>query len=81
MAAIAGRPGASGEIGAQLLDLQQQLFAHWHHWKDGMLAWSEFQHRCQPIRLAFEGTLEQVVDLGCERGERTPWAQTVRCCR
>jgi transposase len=22
-----------------------------------------------------------VVDLGCERGERTPWAQTVRTCR
>ena len=81
LTAIAGRPGASGEIGSQLLDLQQQLVAHWHHWKEGLLAWPELQHRCQPIRLAFETTLERVVDLGFERGERTPWAQTVRCCR
>ena len=81
LAAIAGRQGASGEIRSQLLDLQQQRVAHWHHWKDGLLAWPELQHRCHPIRLAFEATLERVVDLGCERGERTPWARTVRTCR
>ena len=80
LTAIAERQGASGEIGMELLALQQQLFAHWYHWKEGLLAWSELQHRCHPIRLAFEATLQRVVDLGCERGERTPWAQTVRTC-
>jgi hypothetical protein len=38
-----------------------------------------------PTRAAgphFESALLQgVVDLGCERGERTPWAQTVRTCQ
>jgi len=43
--AIAERPGASAEFGAQLLELQR------------------------------------VVELGCERSERTPWAKTVRTCR
>jgi transposase len=81
LTAIAERQGASGEIGAQLLSLQQQLFEHWHQWKDGHLTGPELQHRCHPIRLAFEATLQQVVALGCERGERTPWAQTVRSCR
>jgi len=81
LTAMAERRGASGEIGAQLLVQQQQLFAHWHQWKDGLLAWPQLQHRCHPIRLAFEATLQQVVDLGCERAERTPWAQTVRTCR
>jgi transposase len=81
LTAMAERQGASGEIGAALLDLQRQLFAHWHHWKDGPLPWSEFQHRCHPLRHQFEATLQRVVDLGCARGERTPWAQTVRTCR
>jgi transposase len=81
LTAMAERHGASGEIGMELLDLQQQLFAHWHHWKDGGLAWPELQHRCHPIRRTFEVTLQRAVDLGCERGEQTPWAQTVRTCR
>jgi transposase len=81
LTAIADRQGASGEIGAQLLVQQQQLFAHWQQWKEGLLAWPELQHRCHPIRRTFEATLQRAVDLGCERGERTPWAQTVRTCR
>jgi transposase len=89
LTAMAERHGASGEIGAQLLALQQQLFAHWHHWKDGGLPWLELQHRCHPIRRTFVvedfraavATLQRVVDLGCKRGERTPWAQTVSTCR
>jgi transposase len=81
LTAMADSQGASGEIGAQLLDLQQQLFERWHQWKSGAIDWLQLQHRCQPIRLQFEATLERVVDLGCERGERTPWAQTVRTCR
>ncbi|QPN67089.1 IS66 family transposase [Synechococcus sp. CBW1006] len=33
LTAIAERPGASAEFGAQLLGLQQQLFGHWHRYK------------------------------------------------
>ena len=32
------------------------------------------------IRKAFVATLQGVVELGCQRGERTPWAKTVRTC-
>lgn len=79
--AIAQRSGASGEIGAVLLDLQQKLFAHWHHWKEEQIPWPQLQENCQPIRQTFEATLQRVVDLGCARGEQTPWAQTVRTCQ
>ena len=68
LTAIADRPGASGEIGSQLLDLQQQLFAHWHHWKEGLLAWPELQHRCHSIRLAFETTLQRGGGSGLRAG-------------
>jgi transposase len=81
LAAIFERPGASAEFGAQLLELQQQLFGHWHRYKDGTIDWPALQQSCQPIRLAFEATLQRVVELGCQRGERTPWAKTVRTCQ
>jgi transposase len=81
LTAMAERQGASSEIGLELLGLQQQLFGRWHHWRDGTIAWPQLQQSCQPIRLQFEATLQRVVDLGCEQGERTPWAQTVRTCR
>ena len=78
LTAIAERPGASAEFGAQLLELQRQLFDHWHHYKDGTTDWADLQQRCRPIRQAFVATLQQVVALGVQRGERTPWAKTVR---
>jgi transposase len=81
LTAIAERPGASAEFGAQLLSLQQQLFGLWHRYKDGTIDWPALQHRCRPIRQAFEATLQQVVELGYQRGERTPWAKTVRTCQ
>jgi transposase len=80
LTAMAERQGASGEIGLELLALQQQLFDQWHHWRAGTIEWPQLQQSCRPIRLTFEATLQRVVDLGCERGERTPWAQTVRTC-
>lgn len=79
--AIAERSGVSGEIGAELLSLQQQLFEAWHRWKDGSIEWRQLQQACWPIRLAFEQILERVVALGCQKGEKTPWARTVRTCR
>ena len=78
LTAIAERPGASAEFGAQLLELQQQLFGHWHRYKDGTIDWPALQQSCRPIRQAFEARLQQVVELGYQRGERTPWAKTVR---
>jgi hypothetical protein len=79
--AIAARPGASAEFGAQLLGLQQQLFGLWHRYKDGMIDWPALQHRSRPIRQAFEATLQQVVELGAQRSDRTPWVSSVRTSR
>ena len=71
-AAIAERSGASAEFGAELLGLQQQLFDHWHRYKHGTIDWPALRQRCRPIRQAFEARLQQVVELGYQRGERTP---------
>jgi transposase len=80
LTAIAERRGASAEIGAELLALQQKLFAQWHQWKSGGIDWTTLSRCCQPIRLAFEQTLERAVDLGSKQGEKTPWARTVSTC-
>ena len=81
LTAIAERPGASTQFGAELLGLQQQLFGHWHHYKDGTIDWPSLQQSCQTIRQAFEATLHRVVELGAQRGERTPWASMVFTCQ
>jgi hypothetical protein len=81
LTAISERPGASAEFGAQLLQLQQQLFGHWHRYKDATIDWSALQQSCRPIRQAFEATLQRVVELDYPRGEQTPWAKTVRTAR
>jgi len=78
---IAERPGASAGFGAQLLGLQQQLSDHWHRYKAGTIDWPSLQQACGPIRQVFVATLQRVVELGCHRGERTPWAKTVGTCR
>jgi len=77
LTAIAERPGASVEFGAELLELQRQLFAHWHRYKEGAIDWPDLQQACVPIRQAFEATLQRVVELGHPSGERSPWAKTV----
>lgn len=81
LVAIAERPGASAEFGAQLLGPQQQLFGHWHRYKDGTIDWPSWQQSCRPIHQAFEAALQRVVELGYQRGERSPWASTVRTCQ
>ena len=81
LTAIAERPGASAEFGTELLKLQRQLFDHWHGYKDGMIDWPGLQEACGPIRQAFVATLQRVVELGVQRGERTPWTKTVGTCR
>ena len=81
LTAISERSGANAVFGTQLLGLQRQLFEQWHRYRAGTISWPALQHSSQPIRLAFEATLQQVVDLGVQRGERTPWASTVRTCQ
>ena len=80
LTAIAERPGASAEFGAELLELQRKLFAHWHRYKEGAIDWPNLQQACVPIHQAFEATLRRVVALGHQSGERTPWAKTVGTC-
>ena len=81
LTAIAERSGASVEFGAELLELQRQLFAHWHRYKEGTIDWPNPQQACGPIRQAFESTPQRVVELGHQSVERTPWAKTVGPCK
>ena len=64
LTAIAERPSASAEFGAELLGLQQQLFGQWHRYKDGTIDCPALQQGCQPIRQAFQATFQRVVELG-----------------
>ena len=52
------KPTAIAWIEAEPLALQQQLFAQWHRYKDGTIAWNQIQQSCRPIRQHFEGTLQ-----------------------
>ena len=81
LVAIAERCGVSAEVGGRLLELEQQLFHQWHRWREGQINQQQLQSITTPIRLAFEQTLQEVSDLGFVKGERTPWASTVRSCR
>jgi len=81
LTAIAERSGANAEFGSLLLGLHRQLFAHWHRHRDGTIGWSTLQQNCGPIRQEFVDTLQRVVELGCKRGERTPWGSTMRTCK
>ena len=81
LVAIVERPGASAEFVPILLGLQQQLFGRWYHYKEETIDWPALQQSCRPIRQAFETTLQRVVELGYQRGERMPRANTVRTCQ
>jgi transposase len=79
--AIAERLGVSAQAGQKLLELEHQLFHHWHRWREGQISRQELQVLTIPIRQAFEAKLREVSDLGFAKGEKTPWASTVRTCR
>jgi transposase len=81
LVAIAERPGASAELGAQLLELQKQLFVQWHRYKNDAIDWHTLQQGSRPIRQRLVAVLERIVALEIERGERTPSAKTVRTCQ
>ena len=65
-------------MGMRLLSLRDQLFEHWNCWKVGKIERGQLRQHCQPILAEFEQKLRRVVELGHERGEQTPWSQTVR---
>ncbi len=79
--AIAERFGVSAAVGQQLLELEHQLFHQWHRWREGLISRQELLALTTPIRQAFEAKLREVSDLGFAKGEKTPWASTVRTCR
>jgi transposase len=68
LTAIAERFGASGEIGRELLEQQEQLFHHWHQWRDGEIDREQLQRHCARIRQQFEDTLQQASDLSFAAG-------------
>ena len=79
--AIADRSGVNAQMGKRLLDLERQLFHQWHRWREGQISREDLQTITTPIRQAIETTLREVSDLGFNKGEKTPWATTVRTCR
>jgi transposase len=81
LTAIAERSGVSAPVGRDLLELENQLFHQWHRWRDGEIDRQELQSLTAPIRQAFESKLQEASDLGFCKGEKTPWATTVRTCR
>ena len=81
LTAIAERSGVSAPVGRDLLELENQLFHQWHRWRDGEIDRQELQSLTAPIRQAFESKLQEASDLGFHKGEKTPWATTVRTCR
>lgn len=69
LTAITERYGSSGEIGRELLE--QQMFHHWHQWRDGEIDREQLQQHCAPIRQQFEDTLQQAG----ERSELYGWRE------
>jgi hypothetical protein len=53
-------------MGQRLLELERQLFHQWQRWREGQIP---------------QATLREVSDLDFTKGEKTPWASTVRTCR
>ena len=79
--AIAERSGVSAQVGQRLLELEQQLFHQWPRWREDQLSRQELQTFTTPIRQELETLLQEVSELGFAKGEKTPWASTVRTCR
>ena len=79
--AMAERSGASAQVGQRLLELEKQLFEQWHRWREGQINRQELKTFTTPIRQEIETVLHQASDLGFVKGEKTPWASTVRSCR
>jgi transposase len=57
------------------------LFHQWHRRRECQISRQELQAITTPIRQALETTVREVSDLGFAKGEKTPWASTVRTCR
>ncbi len=64
-----------------MLELQQHLVEQWHRYKDRTIGWPALRLPYQRIWRAFETTLQLVLELSWQDGERTPSAklQSVPC--
>lgn len=67
---MAERQGASGEVGAELLALRQELFEHWHQDEATAIDGATMRFCSQPLRLGFEQTMQRAVDL--VHGDKRP---------
>jgi transposase len=69
--ALVDRGGESQVIGQMLLARLEQLFACWHHFRDGTLSRSDLQTATRPIRTQIEDLLEIGTLLGHRETART----------
>jgi transposase len=72
-AKIAGRSGASGRIGDELIALAQRMFACWHRVRDGTLRHELFGYQMLFLRHRIEALLRE--------GAACRHAETARTCR
>lgn len=78
---ISERPGASKQIGEDLLKLEEELFKLWYQVRDGTLKRCEFQLKVQSIRNSLKSCLQEAANYEVGSKEKTPFAKTVRTCR
>lgn len=78
---IAERTGRSAHLGKALLKQQKRLFKGWYQVRDGTLTRGDFIEQVKPIRAEVKRLLEEGADYEIEKGDKTPFAKTVRTCR
>ncbi len=78
---IAERSGRSTKLGKALLKQQKRLFERWYQVRDGTLARDDFKEQVKPIRREVKRLLEKGAHYEIEKGDKTPFAKTVRTCR
>jgi transposase len=61
------RDGPAGAIGRDLLEYTSLVFEYWHGYKEGVLTRDEFEMWLQPVRRAFELTLERAAKADISR--------------
>lgn len=62
---ISERAHLDGCVGRMLLDLQGQLFKHWHQFKDGQVTQEELQNSTASLRKSFQLALRLGTTLEC----------------
>lgn len=78
---ISEREGKAGEIGKELLELQSELFTHWHKVRDKTLTREAFALKADAIRQKVNLLLEMGASYKAKKDEKTSLALTSRTCR